>query len=245
MCFLKNLKSVLFFEEIKEWQTVFFQSWLDRILRFLGTSGTFVFQFWSESEQKYTRRHTHIYVFIYVYINLRQTRDSKKSGCFLTWGRVWILSLLLEVDDTNSFMFVAANPQGLYWPFIPIACCTDPLCQIPEASSAWHGFLRSSTLWLLPDRKAFHIAGPVLQSPESHKWDPFSPAPSQCALGWALVEMAWPHRPHGHPQLPAPSLGAGVQCQALAYPYGRVKAKWVLFCSLPNCSLNLCAYLAL
>lgn len=188
-------------------------------------------------------RHFCVSVLVWVRTNTSQRFQEMKMFPQMRQG-------MDTVPAPNSLMFVVANPQGLYWPFIPIARCTDPLCQIPEASSAWHGFLRLSTLWLLPERKAFHIAGPVLQGPvlqgpERHRWDPFSPAPSQGAEGWALVEMAWPHRPHGHPQLPAPSLGADVQCQALTYPYGRAKAKWVLFCLLPNCSFNLCACLVL
>lgn len=33
----------------------------------------------------------------------------------------------------------AANPQGLYRPSVPVACCTDPSCQVPQSlhSPAW------------------------------------------------------------------------------------------------------------
>ena len=63
--------------------------------------------------KRYTQTGVYIYIYIYTYVDFIQAKDSKKSWCFLRWGRAWILSLLLEVDVPNSSVFICCSkPSG-------------------------------------------------------------------------------------------------------------------------------------
>lgn len=188
--------------------------------------------------KRYTQTGVYIYIYIYTYVDFIQAKDSKKSWCFLRWGRAWILSLLLEVDVPNSSVFICCSkPSGTVLTIHTHCHCANYLKPpVPSTGSSGRrhsGFCQTLKPFIL--QILYSGALRAIQSCSlTGCW--------RTGLGWE-----W-HGPTGLmctliSQLP--SCGAGLQCWALAYPYGRVIAKWMLSCSLPSWSFNLCAYLVL
>lgn len=142
-----------------------------------------------------TKRYTQtgVYIYIYTYVDFIQAKDSKKSGCFLRWGRAWILSLLLEVDVPNSSVFICCSkPSGTVLTIHTHCHCANYLKPpVPSmgSSGCWHSdFCQTLKLFILQ----ILYSGALLPH-------------------WVLKDrpwlgMAWPRRPHVHPHLPAPFL---------------------------------------
>lgn len=118
---------------------VSFHSKLERILRFLGSSGTAEFWFWWVRTNLHTQAQRQTFFFFFLILHkpkvFPRNYDVSSDEAGLARCPCSRRLVFLIVKCLSG----AANPRGLYQPSVPVACCTDPSCQVPQSlhSPAW------------------------------------------------------------------------------------------------------------